>query len=333
MHGRRPCYAGRMSDTLEAVLPLHAVPYAEQLAQREERVRAALSRGGIDAPVSPIVPSPLVDGARARIQLHTGPGGILGFHRPQSHDVVEVDLARVARPEVVEAAARLKEGLGGRTLRGGVEIRTDGSRTVLVFEQQPPVPGERLGPHVAVGPRRVCGDPRLFFGRLRVSPGSFYQVNLEVNERIVADVEARLVALAPARLLDLYCGVGNLSARAVGRGVGATLIESEPSAVKDARANLPDAEVKAGDAGKFQAGSAFFDVALLDPPRAGAPGLLPNLVLTRPRAIVYVSCEPTTLARDIAGILPKGYRVVHVQPYDMFPGTLHVETMVVLERA
>jgi len=167
---------------------------------------------------------------------------------------------------------------------------------------------------------------------LRVSPTSFYQVNLEVNERVVTDVDAVLKALAPARLLDLYAGIGNLSARAVRRGVPATLVEQDRSSAGDALKNLPNAEVLIQDAGRWLAGHRFFDVAVLDPPRAGAPGLLAKLVVTRPRALVYLSCDPATLARDIRSVLSLGYRLDRVQPYDMFPGSDHVETLAVLVR-
>lgn len=340
-----------MAD-LHPLLPLAHLPYAEQLARREERVRHALDRAGLRAPIAPIVPSPRRTGARARVSLRVGPGGALGFHLPGSHTFVRLDLAPLARPELVEAAARIEATLteaaasgAGIPLRGGLELRTDGTRTVLVLDEPPrgprrsggSAPGdtslpEGLGDHVTVGPRRLRGDVRLHVLGLRVSPTAFYQVHLEMNERVVADVDAWLTDLAPARLLDLYAGIGNLSARAVRRGVAATLIESDPVSAADARHNLPDAEVRTADAGRYEAGSTFFDVAVLDPPRAGAPGLLPRLALTRPRAILYLSCEPTTLARDVATLLPLGYALALVQPYDMFPGTDHVETLVVLTR-
>lgn len=327
----RPPPAAEEADPL---LPLAHLPYAEQLVAREERVRGALARAGIDAPVRPIVPSPRESGARARVALKVGPGGELGFHRPGSHDFVAVPLEPLARPEIVAAAARAQAALQAHRAKvtGNVEIRTDGQRTVIVLDAPPPLPAAELGDNVAVRGRALAGEIRLTVNGLRVSAQSFFQVNLEMNERVVADVDAVLADLAPTRLLDLYAGVGNLSARAVRRGVPATLIEFEGAAATDARHNLPGAEVRTGDAGKFTAGSAFFDVAVLDPPRAGAPGVLPTLALTRPRAIVYLSCEPTTLARDVRPLLRSGYRVERVQPYDMFPGTTHVETLLVLVR-
>ena len=92
------------------------------------------------------------------------------------------------------------------------------------------------------------------------------------------------------------------------------------------------AEVLVQDAGRWSPGHRFFDVAVLDPPRAGAPGLLPKLLVTRPRALLYLSCDPTTLARDLRPALASGYVLDRVQPYDMFPGTEHVETLALLVR-
>jgi hypothetical protein len=111
-----------------------------------------------------------------------------------------------------------------------------------------------------------------------------------------------------------------------------TLVEREGSATEDARRNLPGAEILELDAGRWKPGQTFFDVAILDPPRAGAPGVLERLTVTRPRLILYLSCDPATLARDL-GTLPRGYRVTRLQPFDMFPGTEHVETLAVIERA
>ena len=289
------------------ILPLAEIPYGEQLALRRDRVVRALSRLPIDVEVAPIVPSPRETGARARVNVKLR-DGVVGFHAAGTHTFVPVPLDRLARPEVVAAAAGLQGG-------GDVEIRSDGTQVQVVRGNT------------------VHGPKRLSVGGLVVSAASFYQVNLEVNARIVADVDARLVALAPVHLLDLYAGVGNLSAAASRRGVPATLLESDPSSVADAKRNLPGADVRKGDAARLPTGSVFFDVALLDPPRAGALGVLAELATTRPRAILYLSCEPSTLARDLGTVLSRGYRVTLVQPYDMFPDTEHVETLVVLERA
>lgn len=322
------------------ILPLADLTPEDQLARRQARVEEAFRRGRLRVDVRPIVPSPRTTGARARVKLRPGPDGHLGFHRPGTHEFVEVDLAQIARPEVVAEAARIV----GR-VNGACEIRSDGERVAVILEHAADldgnvyvVNGSLIGDEtrpVKRGGQRgriLSGNPTLEPWGLRVSPLSFYQVNLEVNARIVEDVDALLQELKPTHLLDLYAGIGNLSARAVRRGVPATLVEMDPSSVADARVNAPGAEIVQTDAGKVVAGKHFFDVLLLDPPRAGAPGLLPRLCVTRPRAIVYLSCEPANLARDIAPMVASGYRVERVQPYDMFPGTEHVETLAVLVR-
>ncbi len=311
------------------ILPLADLPYEEQLARREAIVRDALRRGHVQAEVSPIVPSPRRVGSRARVKLRVGPQGALGFSLPGTHTFVEVPLDELARPEVVAAAASLR----GRLTTGEVEVRSDGEKVAIVLDTAVPQKGAPIEGNVFARGKVVSGYPRLRVMGLSVSPESFYQVNLEVNELVVAEVDRILQELAPARLLDLYAGVGNLSAGAVRRGVPATLVEYDRSSAGDATFNLPEAEVLVQDAGKWVPGHRFFDVALLDPPRAGAQGLLQKLVVTRPRAILYLSCDPVTLARDLRGVATSGYRVASVQPYDMFPGTDHVETLVVLVRS
>ncbi len=320
-----------MESLVEAgLLPLALLPRAEQRARAHARAAEALARGRLDVEVAPIVASPRETGARARLKLRADAAGRLGFHRAGTHDWMQVPLDALARPEVVAEAARI-EAWGGA--RGEVELRSDGVRVTTVLSEAPARPIADLGEaNVAQGPRTLAGRPTLRVGGLRVSALSFYQVNLEINEAIVARVDAELVRLAPSRLLDLYAGIGNLSARSVARGVAATLVEVDKHSSADARVNCPGAEVLAQDAAKLKAGERFFDVALLDPPRAGAPGVIPRLLVTRPRAVIYLSCEPTTLARDLGPLAAAGYRFTTVQPYEMFPGTDHVETLVVAER-
>lgn len=294
------------------LLPLDDLPYDEQLRLRHGLVERALRNARLDVEVAPIVPSPRTSGARARVKLRADRDGRLGFHRPGTHELVFPPLGRLVRPELVDAVARVEES---GAARGEVELRSNG----VDVRADRPLPG------FGAGPLQIDG--------LRVSARAFFQVNLEVNRLVVDAVDAHLQALAPATLLDLFGGVGNLSARAARRGTPVVLVEREGAAVADARLNLPKTtKFLAKDALRFEGGEVFFDVAVLDPPRAGAPGLFRALCLTRPRALLYLSCDPVTLARDLATLLPLGYRLTSVQPYDMFPGTDHVETLVVAER-
>lgn len=318
-----------MDTPLKSILPWVDLPPDEQRAKKRSFVQTALSNRGLNCEVAPVVASPLQRGYRARVKLRSGPGGALGFHQPQSHEFVEVPLEDVAIAPVVELAKELK---ARGFLKEEAELRSDGKKAVLVLSQVLPKAFRDL-PAVAVNNKHAVGDCFLWIDGLRVSPLSFYQVNLEVNRLIREDVDRWLIDLAPARLLDLFAGMGNLSAKAIARGTPCTLLEKEGSACSDARFNFrgkPHVEIIEGNAGKFTSGQTFFDVALLDPPRAGAPGLLPRLALTRPRAILYLSCDPVSLAKDLGEI--RGYDVAAVTPYDMFPGTDHVETLVVLLR-
>lgn len=168
-------------------------------------------------------------------------------------------------------------------------------------------------------------------------PETFYQVNLELNEILVTEVVERVLEWAPTAVLDLYSGAGNFSLPLISRGIKVTAIESNPSAIRDGRATVKRTTGQSGEstflqrnADSFQAGDCFFDVAILDPPRRGAPGVLDELVLTRPKSIFYVSCNPLTLGRDLSPALAAGYKVRNIRGFDMFPGTSHIETLVEL---
>ena len=171
----------------------------------------------------------------------------------------------------------------------------------------------------------------------RASPGSFFQVHLEINNAIVSWIRPRLEQLRPAHMLDLYSGIGNLGLSLADTAGGVTLIESSRSSVEDARHNAREfgvkADIRKGDAHRFQAGDAFFDVALLDPPRRGAGKVLSQLALTLPRAIVYIACDPHSLARDISTLTrTSNYRIAELAVFEMFPWAAHVETVALLTR-
>ncbi len=315
-----------MSSALveSGIAPFADLPLAEALATKRSFVERALARRHLPGTVSPVVPSPRPAGSRARVKLRVGPSGELGFSRPGTHDFVAVPLNDLVRPELVAYAEALQAAGGAKAT---FELRSDGDRVVVNAERSFRGPVD-----LAVQDRRVRGNPTLLVDGLRVSPGSFYQVNLELNQLVLQRVDELLRDLKPVALLDLYGGVGNLSVRAARRGVPVTLVESSRCAAADARYNLAGtrAVVVNTDAGKLQAGDHLADVVLLDPPRAGAQGLLAELALARPRAFVYLSCDPVSLARDLASV--PDYRIELVEPWDMFPGTEHIETLVLLTR-
>jgi len=179
--------------------------------------------------------------------------------------------------------------------------------------------------------------------RFRVSADSFFQVNLLQASVLV---ERTLALLEPQHsdvILDGYSGVGLFSSFLATKGSRVIAIESQPSAVMDARATIVLNNQNTITAlegtlerllGQLHYRRERVDVALVDPPRAGChPKALQALQTLAPRAICYVSCDPSTLARDIATLCSGGrYRLVSAQPIDMFPQTYHIESVALLAR-
>lgn len=176
----------------------------------------------------------------------------------------------------------------------------------------------------------------------RLSVPSFFQVNRAQTEALYRTAVDFAQLSGTETILDLYCGIGSISlalARRAGRVIGAEIV---PQAVADARENArrngaDNAEFFCGDAGstarRLAAEGVRPQVVVVDPPRKGlAPEVPAILAGMGPERIVYVSCDPATLARDIARLAELGYRAVKAQGVDLFPRTAHVETIVLLSR-
>jgi len=176
--------------------------------------------------------------------------------------------------------------------------------------------------------------------RLAFAPVDFIQINAAVSQSMVRQA---LVWLAPQpgdAVLELFAGLGNFSLPLAAAGARVTAVEGEAGLVARGRGNAErnglEIDFIQADLFKPDAQAAWlrkpFDLALLDPPRAGAREMLPLVAAARPQRIVYVSCHPATLARD-AGVLVReyGYRLSRVGVLDMFPHTAHIESMALFE--
>ena len=178
--------------------------------------------------------------------------------------------------------------------------------------------------------------------RLRISPAAFFQTNTEMAERLYA-VAAEYAALGGReRLFDLYCGIGTIGLTMAASAGEVWGIEAAPEAITDAEENarrngIANARFLAGDArvsiGPLIERAGRPDVVVVDPPRAGLSKKVVRRVIEcgAPR-IVYVSCNPTTLAPNAAQLTEAGYRLRRVRPVDMFPQTPHIECVALLER-
>ena len=182
----------------------------------------------------------------------------------------------------------------------------------------------------------LCG--RIF----RISPKSFYQINPVQTEKLYNKAMELAQLDKNTKVLDAYCGIGTIglvAAKTAGNVIG---VELNPDAVKDAIANAKrnnekNARFYCADAGDFMetlaAEGEKFDVIFMDPPRSGSSRkFIDSLAIADPKRVVYISCNPETLARDLQYMIKKGYKVKKICPVDMFPHTNHIECVVLLCR-
>ena len=176
----------------------------------------------------------------------------------------------------------------------------------------------------------------------RISPKSFYQVNPVQTEILYGKAKEYAGLTGKETVIDAYCGTGTIGLTMAQDAKEIIGVESNADAVRDAMENahrngIKNARFICEDAGQFLTKLAKskqkIDVVITDPPRAGcSKEFLQSLLALSPKKVVYVSCNPETLARDLFVLSKNGYRVKKIQPVDMFPGTGHVETVVLLSR-
>ncbi len=215
-----------------------------------------------------------------------------------------------------------------------------------------PCSGLLLAAEDGSGSKKIRGDGEVCYSLAAASGGAslslaypsggFAQVNRLQNSAMVSLV-TRLAACHPTEtLLDLYCGNGNFSLPLASEVAKVTGIESNAEACRAATANaeinkVANVEFICDDAAtgvsRLLRLGRTFDVVLLDPPRAGAGEVLSGIVTLQPERIIYVSCDPSTLARDCERLMVGGYRVVSSVPLDMFPQTYHIESITLLGKA
>ena len=176
----------------------------------------------------------------------------------------------------------------------------------------------------------------------RISPNSFYQVNPAQTENLYEKAIACAALTGKEKVIDAYCGTGTIGIIASKHAKEVIGVELNKDAIKDAVTNAKRNEIKNirfinDDAGKYMVSLAekkeTVDVVIMDPPRSGSDeAFLSSVVKLAPKRVVYVSCGPDTLARDLKYLTKKGYKVTEATPYDMFPMTAHTEVVVSLVR-
>ncbi len=319
-------------------------------------LRNALDRAGVPADLeiaSLNADQTLEYRRRARLSFHAhGKRAELGFKREHSGQVVDIDVCAVLTPALGRALHELRAELTDK-LAGEGELslalgKHDGA--VCVIHAASPQPPSLYSACAALIERRTLAGIALYaagvrtpatFGdptewslagdglAMRGTLGGFSQAHATMNEALVHKV-AEWAEPRAARVLELYAGHGNLTVSLAVDALSYTAIEQDGAALEAARENLAlrslTAKLVCADALQWTVKGPI-DVVVLDPPRLGAPGLLTKLVAAKPKRIVYVSCDPATLGRDLSEATSRGYRVDRVACVEMFPHTADLETV------
>jgi 23S rRNA (uracil1939-C5)-methyltransferase len=336
------------------------LPYEEQLKAKREIVRDQLRRIGKieNPPLQDTVPSPSPWNYRNHVQFHLTDDGKLGYIRAQSPTAFAISECHLPEGSINTFWPQLEFEAESEIER--VAVRSGANEELmLVLESESAIPPEleiEAGISIAhvydentiviAGNDHV--DIRVLEREFRVSAASFFQVNTGMAEKMVQHLLASLPVSLSSTILDVYCGVGLFSAFLAPTCERIIGVESSASACEDFAFNLDEfenVELYEGLAEDIlpalvgrNAPPAFGGVAnptyvIMDPPRSGLEKpVLDSIVQLSPKLIAYVSCDPSTLARDAARLINGGYKLKQVTPFDLFPQTYHIESISLFER-
>ncbi|WP_312582443.1 23S rRNA (uracil(1939)-C(5))-methyltransferase RlmD [Atlantibacter hermannii] len=286
----------------------------------------------------------------------------MGFRKAASSDLVDIRQCPVMVPRLEALLPALRiclNGLQGVRRLGHVELVLADNGPLMVLRHTEPLSANDkqkleqfshqhdvalfLAPQ-SDALEHITGDEPYYHSdglRLTFSPRDFIQVNDAVNQQMVARALEWLDVQPTDRVLDLFCGMGNFTLPLARRAQSVVGVEGVPALVAKAQRNAESNGLKnviffhenlEEDVTRQPWAVQGFDKILLDPARAGAPGVMQHVVKLMPRRVVYVSCNPATLARDSEELLRAGYHIQQLAMLDMFPHTGHLESMVLFVR-
>lgn len=346
--------------------PWQHIRYDAQLMAKQQNVESALRRiGKLDGfELRPIIPSPQEYRYRRRIRLQRDRAGKLGYFRPASHEVIEIDDCLIADGKLTGFIAPLRRWVRElATVVEYIEIVTgdEAGQVVVVgksggdFVPRDEGACENIFDNVgAIGGLVLYGPNwRKTWGRtaisvmvehgisMKVDADIFTQVNPEGNRKLLNELLAAGELQSQDRVLELYSGAGNFTL-SIAKQV------SEVVAVEGSRRSIQNGKLSAQRNGlenirwvcspvpaalsRLRQRREKFTKLILDPPRAGAKGIEVVLASFGVERLLYVSCDPATLARDLGALGNHGYKLRMVQPIDLFPHNFHVETLALMTR-
>ena len=317
---------------------LQHVTYGEQLRLKTGIVREQLRRIGrfedaaIDGVLREMIGMADPWAYRNHMRFTVRRDGEVGFMEHGSHRFLRIDHCEIALP----AANRVLQDAQGRTMQTRALTVRAGEHSDELLVQ----PKLRWRPHRRG--RTRSGQPHyhelLRGARYRVSSPAFFQVNSRQAERLIELVVARARVVQPRLVADAYSGVGTFAVALAQVVPDVVTIEASAAAGDDAEVNLAPYDNVRRIVGTVEeqlpALDPAPDVVVVDPPRAGLDvSVIDAIVESRVRRLVYVSCDPATLARDLRRLADGGMELSEVQPIDMFPHTQHIECISTLDRA
>ncbi len=354
---------------------LQHMPVGAQLEHKQRHLLRVLEAGARVQPevlLEPIGGPSIGYRRRARLGVKHVPGkggALVGFRERSSAKLAELSACAILEPRVGNALGDLRAMIDRLDVRHRVpqiEVAMGDAGTALVVRHLEPLSAHDRGVLVEFarvrdwqihvqpgGPQSIAplwpDEPAPltyalpeFELELEFQPTDFIQVNAATNRALVAAAIHHLDVSQEARVLDLFCGIGNFTLALARRAARVTGIEGDAALVARARANarrngIANAEFACADLSRIESERRWLDERwdrmLLDPPRAGAAEVLAALDGNLPERIVYVSCNPKTLARDAQHLVHRsGYRLMAAGVIDMFPHTSHCEAMAVFHR-
>jgi 23S rRNA (uracil1939-C5)-methyltransferase len=330
------------------------LPYEEQLKAKREILRDQLKRiGRIENPsVQEMVASPSPWNYRNHLQFHLTEKGRLGYVRADIPDVFAITECHLPEGSINALWPQLEFEPGMNLERVSIRTGKDEDLMLMLESDSPESPELEIEAEISVthvfaeNTVVIAGNDHILIsvsGRdFRVSAASFFQVNTAMAAKMVAHLLANLPVSQSGTLLDVYCGVGLFSAFLAPQCERVIGIESSPSACEDFSFNLDEfenVELYEGLAEEIlpalvgRIARSIPTYTLVDPPRAGLEKrVIDGILALKPQGIAYISCDPSTLARDARRLIDGGYHLKYVTPFDLFPQTYHIESISLFER-
>lgn len=332
---------------------LQYMDYGKQVSVKEEILVDAMKRiGGLDVRLMPSITGKEFN-YRHRGQFKVSQEGEIGFYREGTRDVIPVEKCPVMTDEINSALHKIR----GMDIKGAKEIYIISGDTVALLVKGN-LPEDSVQKMHEIGISGIAFDSGDSIGKdyitldinsmkYSVTPWSFFQSHWALNRVVIDTVIGKLTPLGDKRILDLYSGAGNFSIPLSVLSKEVVAVEENPNAVEDGKRNLiingvrnctfinSPVERLFGNK-KMQKNAklfneAVYDIIILDPPRAGLTSeCIRRIMETNSRKVVYVSCNPATLARDMKKMTER-YEIESLRMIDFFPNTYHIEAIAFLD--